>query len=221
MEVKPLLSIFISLLIAGLAYKKKSLSVSGVLVSTLVGSLILCCGGWTWFAVLGTFFFSSSLLSHYRKKDKKEINLAYAKGGARDWGQVLANGGLGALLALLNFFLQTPLLLGGFIGAMATANADTWATELGVLSKKSPRLITNGRSVPAGTSGGVTWTGFFASLSGAALVGLVAFLGLRLHNSSWSANIWILIAAIVGGAIGCLFDSYLGATKQAIFYCPK
>lgn len=199
MEVKPFLSVIISFLIAGLAYKKNSLSADGVLVATLVGSLILSCGGWIWFAVLGTFFFSSSLLSHYKKKDKKQINLAYAKGGPRDWGQVLANGGLGAFLALLNFFLQTPLLLGGFIGAMATANADTWATELGVLSKKSPRLITNGRSVPAGTSGGGNLGRLLCCLNGS--------------SSSW-LGCFLRIAAEKFKLVGKYLDSHNGSGRR-------
>src|SRR5262249_15057089 len=64
-------------------------------------------------------------------------------------------------------------LLAAFVGAMATANADTWATEVGTLSTEEPRLITTGEPVAPGTSGGVTLLGTGAALAGAVSVGVV------------------------------------------------
>jgi uncharacterized membrane protein len=61
-----------------------------------------------------------------------------------------------------------------FGGAMAAVNADTWATELGIFNPLPPRLITTGKTVERGTSGGVTPLGYLAALGGSALIGLLA-----------------------------------------------
>src|SRR5207237_5024631 len=95
----------------------------------------------------------------------------FSKGSERDIGQVAANGGLGTLLALAYGLTPSPALRrslrAGFTGTLATATADTWATELGVLSPRPPRLVTTGKRVAPGTSGGISLLGTAASALGA------------------------------------------------------
>lgn len=202
-------------LVGLLANKAGALNRSGSWAAGLVGALIFGLGGLSWAVLLLTFFISSSALSRAFPRRKAALTDLFAKGARRDYGQVLANGGLGALLALIHLlFPGQPWPFIAFVGAMATVNADTWATELGVLSPVPPRLITTGGVVEPGTSGGVTLVGYLASLSGAALIGLEA--GLLAEGSVF------LLAAIVvlGGLSGATFDSFLGATLQAIYFCP-
>ena len=104
-------------------------------------------------------------------------------------------------------------------GAMAAVNADTWATELGVLSSHPPRLITTGRRVEVGASGGITWLGIGASLGGALLIGLTGGLGMVMLRQGWAVAGAVVLAATGGGLAGSLFDSLLGATVQAIYWC--
>ena len=96
---------------------------------------------------------------------------------------------------------------------MATVTADTWATELGTLSQRPPRLITNGRVVPVGTSGGISPFGTAVSFTGGLLIGLVAGLLSQDHILA------LTLTGGVGGLAGSLGDSFLGATVQQIYTC--
>lgn len=212
-------------LVVGLAgYWRGALKGSGVVGAVVTGTLIFGLGGWEWGALLIAFFISSSALSFYRAKDKEGLAEKFAKGHRRDLSQALANGGAAAVLAVLSQ-LFPPVVGGGGVwfaacaGAMAAVNADTWATELGVLSSRSPRLITTGQQVEVGSSGGVTWLGTAASLGGAAFIGLLGGLGVLVLGQGWAAAGVLLLAAVAGGLAGSLFDSFLGATVQAIYWC--
>jgi len=209
-----LLGFALALVIAALAYQRGALSSSGALGAIVVGTLVFAMGGLAWAILLIAFFVTSSALSRYQARAKEPLAEKFQKGHRRDLGQVLANGGWGALLALAYGFSPQPILFVAFVGAMATVNADTWATELGVLSKTLPRLITNGRVVAIGTSGGVTLIGTLVAFCGALLIGALAFAA-RLEIRDWR----LISISAVAGLIGSLFDSLLGATVQAIYYC--
>ena len=122
------IAFLISLIIAALAFWRGSLSPSGLFGALLVGTFTFGFGGWVWGVLLGIFFVTSSLLSHFKESAKQEAAEKFDKGHSRDIGQALANGGLGALLALLNVAAPSPLWCPFFIGVMATVDADTWAT---------------------------------------------------------------------------------------------
>lgn len=216
----------LSFVIGVIGYRRSALNGSGVLGALITGTLIFGLGGWEWGVLLIAFFVSSSALSFYRACDKRRLAEKFAKGHRRDLGQALANGGLAALLAVLSHLFFSPpsggQRGGWFIacaGAIAAVNADTWATELGVLSPRLPRLITSGQRVEVGASGGVTWLGIGASLAGAFLIGLLGGLGTLALHRSWAVAGTLLLAATVGGLTGSLFDSLLGATVQAIYWC--
>jgi uncharacterized protein (TIGR00297 family) len=219
-----LLGLILSTLVGGIGYWRRSLTISGMAGAILVGTLIFGFGGWIWGLLLITFFVSSSLLSHYRRSDKEEVSEKFAKGSRRDLGQALANGGLGAVLAVASARYPEPLLFAAFVGVMSTVNADTWATELGILSRIPPRLITTGRQVAPGTSGGVTRLGIWASIAGALLIGAVATGLLQIESlidgAGWSLRAASFpLLAVAGGFLGSLFDSLLGATVQGVYYC--
>lgn len=212
------ISFALALLTGLLAWRLGSLTLSGAIAAGVVGGLILGLGGWAWAAALLLFFASSSALSRLfparRARVADEIAGQFEKGDRRDWGQVAANGGLGAALAVVHALLPEaawPWI--AFLGAVAAANADTWATELGVLNRRPPRLITSGRKVEPGTSGGVSGLGILASLAGAALIGSLG----PLEGTGAAA----FAAVTFGGLAASLFDSLLGATVQAIYFCPE
>ncbi|MEW5719739.1 MAG: DUF92 domain-containing protein [Chloroflexota bacterium] len=214
-----LIGAMFALLIAALAYRRGALSFNGAVGATIIGTVIFAVGGLAWAILLIAFFVTSSALSHYQARAKAPLAEKFQKGHRRDLGQVLANGGWGALLALAYAFTPQPVLFVAFAGAMATVNADTWATELGVLSKTAPRSIATGRTVAVGTSGGVTAFGTFVAFCGALLIGALAFLAQFITNDFHLSFVICHLLIPIAGLLGSLFDSALGATVQAIYYC--
>jgi uncharacterized protein (TIGR00297 family) len=150
------------------------------------------------------------------KVRKESLAEKFSKGHQRDLGQVLANGGIGTFLAIVFLIFNGDLWTWfAFVGAMAAVNADTWATEIGILNPTNPRLITNWKAVKPGTSGGVSATGILASFAGSSLIGIIGAV-FTPADEAWI----VFLAAVLGGMVGSIFDSFLGATVQAIYYCP-
>jgi uncharacterized protein (TIGR00297 family) len=209
-----LLGFLLAIIIAYLAYRAHSLNVSGAIAATVVGTIVFGLGGLSWATLLMIFFITSSGLSRMFKERKQGLDEKFSKGHERDAGQVFGNGGLATAFVLVHaLYPESSIGWVGFAAALAAVNADTWATELGVLNPTAPRMITDLRKrVEKGTSGGVSLFGTFASLMGAAVIALPA----ALFTDNWSLFLIISLA----GLAGSLFDSLLGGTVQAMYYCP-
>ena len=173
----------------------KWLTGDGVAAAVAVGAATAWGLGWRGVVLLFAFFVSSSLLTQ----------IAGGGGGRRNARQVLANGGVAALAAWIGSWSLAA-------GALAAATADTWATEIGSFSPRPPRLLTTGRPVPPGTSGGVTLAGTAGGLAGALFLGTVTTILFRPPRPP-------LALITVAGLAGMLADSLLGATLQGKFTC--
>jgi uncharacterized protein (TIGR00297 family) len=212
-----LIGFITAILIAYLAYRFHSLNQSGAYTAALIGTIVFGLGGWQWAILLITFFVTSSVLTKSFRKNKQFLDEKYSKSGRRDAGQVLSNGALAALFVVLHAsFPEVVLPWLGFAASLAAVNADTWATELGVLSPVPPRMITSlHRRVERGTSGGISLLGTFAAILGAALIGVLAgFL------SPGGIDMPLALLVTFAGLLGSLLDSLLGATVQAMYSCP-
>ncbi|MBI4302652.1 MAG: DUF92 domain-containing protein [Chloroflexi bacterium] len=205
---------------AFLVYRQGMLTISGVLAAAVMGLLVLGLGGWVWGLILITFFLSSNALTRYQRAKKGRLAGEPYLASRRALSQTLAKGMVGTGTAVAYFFNSQEVLFAAFLGALATANADTWATELGMLSPHRPRLLTAGRPVPAGTSGAITVLGLAAAAAGALAIGGVAFLFLTIEHSGPEGSYWVPYISLLTGLSGALVDSLLGATVQACFYCP-
>lgn len=174
----------------------------------LVGVTILLGTGPEGGGVLAAFFVSSTLVS---RGAPHPVSLD-PKGERRDYRQVLANGGVAALAALVG--LREPSLgLWLVTASLAAAAADTWATALGARSTSLPRLLLGGRTVAPGTSGGMTLLGTLGGAAGALLVATTGAL-VTGHTTL------LPVAALVGFG-GMALDSALGASVQGRFRCPR
>jgi uncharacterized protein (TIGR00297 family) len=220
--------------LAAVAYWRAAVTLDGAVAGLIVGAGILLFGGWTAWLCLGSFFVTSSLASRVGSSRKTQVRLIQEKGDRRDALQVLANGGVGFLAAL---GLAASLLLarrtGGAFGgtdiwmiaiaaAFAEANADTWSSELGVLSRRRPVSLVSRRPVMPGMSGGVTAAGFAAAAGGALLIAAVFAAGLLAFTPERSYALLAFEAGVVAlaGWAGSIVDSLLGATLQPLFLVP-
>ncbi len=211
-----LLGLALSALIGGLAFRLGALTRDGWLGAVLVGTAVFGFGGWPWAFLLIAFFVSASAFTRYGSKRKAAAVQEFAKGGPRDLGQALANGGIGAGLAVLWGLFPHPALWWMFAGSMAAVTADTWATEIGLLSRHPPRRILDGKIVPPGTSGAITLEGTIAAGLGALGIGILA-VGLSPVDGALGMALRVGLA----GWLGALLDSFLGATVQRVYWCDR
>ncbi|MGG4079563.1 DUF92 domain-containing protein [Geobacillus stearothermophilus] len=200
-----------SAIAAGSGWLLRLLSASGAAATVVVGALVGYGFSWSGLWLLGLFFTSSSFFSHIGRRKKEKLAEKVAKGGRRDAVQVLANGGVPAALGLLAALLPDPVWNELFVVAVAAANADTWASEIGALSRRPPRTWPSFQPVEAGTSGAVTLLGTAASLAGALFIAASGALLLP-------AAPWLPLALF--GWFGSWLDTWLGAAWQTVYRCP-
>jgi uncharacterized protein (TIGR00297 family) len=188
----------------------------GAAATFILGTIVFGVGRLTFTVPILTFFVLSSLLSAAGGRSKKQVASVAAKGGRRDVWQVLANGGIPGVMLLAWYFYDLDLFYLLFIGALAAVTADTWGTEIGMLSRPYPRSILTLRRVPAGTSGGVSALGLAGSALGAVVLVLVA--AASRPAATFGMREFLIVA--LSGFAGALADSVFGAALQAQYRCP-
>lgn len=204
----------------------KSLTISGILASALIGVLTLFLGGWDCFIVLLVFLVLGVVFTKYRHFEKAPGTLAQEKGGVRTWVNVFANGGPAVIPLALEYFYGMEFFKVFFLSAVCSAASDTLSTEIGLLSGSRPRLITNLRKkVEKGVSGGVTPLGTMAGLLGSLTIALVPLA----TSATGVAGVFLsvkdparlVLASALAGFLGMIIDSLLGATVQALYVSKK
>lgn len=209
MRPDPLISVLVAVALSAGGWAAQVLTRGGAAAAALVGTAILAGAGWPGAGVLGAFFILGSAIGRVGRQPVP--GTGDAKGERRDHWQVLANGGFAALGALLADG-NMNLALWVVTGSLASAGADTWATSIGAMSRRPPRLLLVGPPVPAGASGGMTLLGTAGAVAGAALI---------TAGGAFSSGEWILLPwGTAIGVGGMALDSILGATLQGRFHCP-
>jgi uncharacterized protein (TIGR00297 family) len=195
-------------------YQAQSLTMSGALAAAVVGVSVALAYGYSGLYVLGIFFVSSSFWSKYKRDQKAKIEQKHEKGARRDWQQVFANGGIASLCSLLFYFKDHHFWILAFSIAIASANSDTWASEIGALSKKAPLFIRNLKRAEKGTSGAISLLGTLAAVGGALLIAVVSG---YLFELSFNEIFLILFCGFFGNVI----DTLCGAFLQATYHCEN
>src|SRR2546428_12240031 len=167
-------SVLVSTVLTGalsaLAYWREVLTWDGSLAAFVVGMVIGIFGDVTWLFLLLFFLLSSFLATRYRFALKEALGVQEGIRGERKSTNVLANGFAPMAVAAVPLTMPAsfPQIISGviFLSALSVAGADTLASEIGVLSRKTV-LITTGEPVPPGTDGGVSRLGQVCALGAA------------------------------------------------------
>ncbi|MGC9443456.1 MAG: DUF92 domain-containing protein [Candidatus Methanospirareceae archaeon] len=217
--VLSVITVFVAFLLVFFVYQKQKISTSALVGTLCLGVLILLLFGLDYgyigLLTLLTFFIFGNLVTCYKYDKKFRLGIAEAHQGRRDIQNVVGNG-LSPLIFAMLFAISSEhleiLFLLGFSGAVATATADTFSTEIGQ-GHGTPRLITTLKRVPAGTNGGVSLPGFGAAAIGSVLIALVSLLFLGSRAVTYTGAIFFTVC-LVAGLLGCLIDSILSATVE-------
>jgi uncharacterized protein (TIGR00297 family) len=205
------LTIFFSVLIAYISYWLKFLTASGSVATFLLACIVYGIGDWKWTVPILTFFLLSSVLSKIGIYKKQQYESLFEKTGTRDWGQVLANGGIAGAIILVQSSLPDFNFYPLYLGAIAAVTADTWGTEIGLLFHRKTISVTRFVAVEPGSSGGISLPGFLGGVIGAAIISISSFF--------WMREPRIFIITVLAGFAGSLADSILGGLVQASYQC--
>ena len=192
--------VIILFILGFITYKRNSLDFFGSAVMVLMGIVIIFSAGANWLLLIILFLIMSLLATKYSKKYKMSLGEFE---GRRTSKNVISNGVVACFMAAFGGYYLP--FVGGFIGAIATATADTMASEIGVLDKH-PKLITTFQSVDPGTNGAVSVLGTAVGMAGAAIIGIAAYF-LGIVSNPLSA----IMVSLISGTVGCFMDSILGA----------
>ena len=202
----------LTLLILLAAFYLRSVGPSGLHTATLVGSALYFFGGWLSYGALILFFLAGSFVSRMGKQKKTQAYILHQRGGPRGAVQVLANAGPGLILAAGYHFSGQELFLLAVLAGFSAAAADTFSSEIGMLSKTQPVSILTLRRVERGLSGGVTPLGLCGGGLGALVIAMLA-----LPFFGWGGVAVVFLC----GVLGSVLDSVMGAALQAKYLLPQ
>lgn len=178
----------------------------GVYAAAALGIIVGALGHWTWLVILLGFLGTAHKATKWRFEEKASKGLSESSDGHRSWGNVVANGGLPGLVAIIAFILddhENGLWL--FSAAVSVAAADTFASEIGCLDNRV-RMITTMKRCEPGLNGGFSPNGQIAALVGSTIIAILAFVS--------EANVELAALVAVIGWLGCQVDSILGAVLE-------
>jgi uncharacterized protein (TIGR00297 family) len=178
----------------------------GVYAAAALGIIVGALGHWTWLVILLGFLGTAHKATKWRFEEKASKGLSESSDGHRSWGNVVANGGLPGLVAIIAFILddhENGLWL--FSAAVSVAAADTFASEIGCLDNRV-RMITTLKKCEPGLNGGFSPNGQIAALVGSTIIAILAFVS--------EANLELAALVAVIGWLGCQVDSILGAVLE-------
>ena len=187
------IELLLPLVLAATILYINALDIRGTITAVILIYLVMIPQNISWLIPIVASFFLITTATKIKSNLRQRHEL-------RTTSNVLSNGGIAVAMAFFGHFY-------GFLGALASATADSMSSEVGKLSKEKPRYILNPSvRVKAGTNGGITLLGTTAGLIGATIIGMIS---LVIFN-----NPKTIIVAAVAGTFGNLVDSWIGAVLE-------
>ena len=207
------------------SFRLRLLTVAGGLGAVAVGTLAFAIGGWPLWLLLMWFFGSSNVASKLMARSAVKRNggatASRKRSGPRTLRQVLANSVPFLACALAYTATGEPWLLLLASGALAASTADTWASEVGVYSRRPPVNILTREPMQRGLSGGVSPLGLAATVVGAVTSAFLAMLLFHAFGYAIPTGPDAFFFVIACGVVGSLVDSVLGVVMHAKYRCPN
>jgi len=196
-----------------------ALTPAGFLHSLALGTALWTTLGWRGWTYCVLYLVLGQLVTKVKFQEKQDRGLAEGRGGRRGpenvWGSAATSllcsiASVQAAASAGGTFLgvSSNLFVLGFVAALATKLADTFASEIGKAYGKTTFLITNLERVEPGTEGAVSVEGTAAAAVGGLLLSLYgAAVGL--------IEGWPMIAiSTVAAFLATNAESLIGATLQ-------
>jgi uncharacterized protein (TIGR00297 family) len=214
------IGVLVIAVLAIIAVKSRAIDIEGAVSGSVITFLAFLAGNFAWLLIIVIFFGVSSLFTKYKYDYKRKLGSAQEKFGIRSWQNSVANGGVAGIASTAELLLHSELLAIMFVASVAVALSDTLATEVGVLSKTKPKLITNpSKTVDPGTSGGVSFLGGGVAILSALCLSLVSISLAIIGGDSLPSILDAAVSVVLGALIGVVLDSILGASIQGINKC--
>lgn len=204
-----LFTLLLLLVVVAISVQKQKLTLQAAFIAVTIGLLVFISAGLTGVSLLMTFFILSVIATAHKKGIKAKINRDNLANKARNTRQVLANGGIAAITAVLIIIdpQRTELYSIMMAASLASALADTLSSELGMVYGRRFYNILTLKKEANGLDGVVSIEGLLIGFLGSATIAMI-YPG---FNKT-------AIIVLVAGAIGNLTDSLLGATLERKHY---
>jgi uncharacterized protein (TIGR00297 family) len=195
-----------------ISVKAEKLTLPGALAGGMMAILIFIGAGYAGLSMLTAFFIFGTIATVWKRKEKQLVKLKEDQSVKRNAGQVLANGGVAAIIGALIFFIpaKTELLRVMIAASLASAMADTLSSEFGMIYGRRFYNIITLKKDNIGLDGVVSLEGTLIGIAGSVIIAIIYAFFFGWNNAFW----FILVA----GTIGNLADSVLGALFERRHY---
>ena len=206
-----IIPIILTPFVVAIVSEKRILSQKGIIAALICDLLITVSLADSGFLLMLAFLLLSVVVDKVKNHARKSSESVEQKQGTRDGMQVLANGIIPVIMALLYLFTNSFVFVVAYCAALGEAFSDTCASGFGSLSGSSYDILRR-REIPIGLSGGVSIIGTVASFAAPFVL-----LSIPLAFDMIELKVWAMCS--VSSFLGSVFDSVLGSLVQVKFKC--